>query len=117
MIGKRTTTACALLVLLCGCSSVASPTASTMSFAQMQALNPGVDGEWILAEYPFARDVRRRPDRSLQSMGYWVTDPQGKTRPLMLHFDETGTLLRKQYGGPLVRPPPRSDLDFDVGFG
>ena len=106
-----------VLVLLCGCSSVASPTADTLSFAQMQALNPGVDGEWILSEYPFARDVQRRSDGSLARMGYWVTDPQGKTRPLMLHFDGTGTLQQKQYGGPLVRPPPRSDFDIDIGFG
>ncbi len=113
----RQTAVLAVLVLLCGCSSIAGPTASTMSFAQMQALNPGVDGAWILSEYPFARDVQRRPDGSLQSMGFWVTDPQGQTRPLMLFFDEGGTLLRKQYGGPVVRPPDRQDLDFDVGFG
>lgn len=109
--------ACAILALFGGCSSIASPTEDTLSFAQMQALNPGVDGEWILSEYPFARNVERRRDGSLLRMGYWVTDPQGKPRPLMLHFDASGTLVRKQYGGPVVRPPPRSDLDFDVGFG
>jgi hypothetical protein len=100
-----------------GCSSVAGPTQKTLSFAQMQALNPGVEGEWILAEYPFAREVERRPDGSLLRLGYWVTDPQGKARPLVLQFDRSGVLSAKQYGGPLVRPPPRSDTDIDLGFG
>ena len=117
MLYRRLVLTCTTLVFLGGCASVAGPTSDTITFAQMQMLNPGVDGEWILAEYPDAREVQRRPDGSLARLGYWVTDPQGKTRPLMLHFDETGTLLRKQYGGPVVRPPERQDLDLDLGFG
>ncbi len=96
---------CLCACLLAACTTFAAPTESQMSFATMQSLNPGVDGEWILAEYPYARDVTRRPGGRLQSMGYWVQDPQGTSRPLMLHFDAQGRLVRKEYGGPLVRPP------------
>ena len=85
-----------------------------MSFASMQAINPGVEGDWVVAEYPFAKNVSRRPDGSLKSLGYQVEDPQGKGRPLMLHFDETGMLVRKQYGGPLVRPPASGSVDLDI---
>ncbi len=80
-------------------------TGSQLSFSQAQSLNPGVDGEWILSEYPFARNVSRWPNGRLQSLGYWVLDPAGDARPLMLHFDQQGILTRKQYGGPLLRPP------------
>jgi hypothetical protein len=107
----------ALATSLAACSSVAGPTQKTLTFAQMQALNPGVEGDWILSEYPIAREVRRRPDGTLERLGYWVTDPQGDARPLMLHFDATGVLERKQYGGPLLRPPPPNDVGVDLGFG
>lgn len=85
-----------------------------MSFASMQMLNEGVDGEWILAEYPDTREVRRRPDGTLQRLTYWVNDPQGRGRGLVMHFDETGTLTRKDYGGPVVRPPEKNS---NIGFG
>lgn len=111
----------ALLVLLAlapaglsGCGTFAAPTDDQLSYATVQALNPGVDGEWILSEYPFARQVNRRGNGTIQSLGYWVDDPQGRNRPLMLHFDERGVLREKQYGGPHVRPPERSE---NVGFG
>ena len=102
---------------LAACASVASPTAKTLSFASMQALNPGVDGEWILAEYPHARQVERRQSGRLLRMGYWVEDPQGATRPLMLHFDAEGVLAQKQYGGPLVRPPEPDESGQSFSFG
>jgi len=97
------------------CGSVAAPGASTMTYASMQAINPGVDGEWVLSEYPFARSLKRRPDGSLESMGYWIEDPQGKTRPLMLHFDAGSVLVQKQYGGPNVRPPQKDAGGLQVG--
>lgn len=96
------------------CGSVRGPTTKTLSFAQMQMLNEGVDGEWILSEYPDARAVSRRPDGTLQQLTYWVNDPEGRGRGLVMHFDETGTLVRKDYGGPIVRPPDPLDT---VGFG
>jgi hypothetical protein len=91
--------------LLPACGSPGSSNPRRLSFASMQSLNPGVEGEWIVAEFPFARNVARWPDGNLKSLGYMVEDPGGKQRPLMLHFDETGMLTRKQYGGPLIRPP------------
>ena len=109
--------ALALLVVLglSGCGTFAAPTDKHMSYAVVQALNPGVDGEWVLSEYPYAREVQRRPDGSLRSLGYWVDDPQGKSRPLMLHFDAAGVLVQKQYGGPHVRPPERQENGFSFG--
>jgi hypothetical protein len=101
-------------LLLCACGSNGGPGGRRMNFAAMQAINPGVEGEWVVAEFPFARNVTRRPDGSLQSLGYLVEDPLGKGRPLMLHFDETGMLTRKQYGGPLVRPPPPDAVGFNI---
>lgn len=103
-----------VLLVVPGCGSFASPTSNQLTYAQVQAFNPGVEGEWILSEYPFARDVVRRADGSICSMGFWVDDPQGRSRPLMLHFDANGILERKEYGGPHVRPPERSE---NVGFG
>ncbi len=103
-----------LCVPLVGCSAGRLPGQKSMSFAAMQMLNEGVDGDWILAEYPDARQVERRPDGSLQRLTYWVNDPQGQGRGLVMHFDETGTLTRKDYGGPVVRPPDRNS---NIGFG
>lgn len=99
-----------------GCGSFASPTAERMSFAQMQALNPGVSGDWVLYEHPYARDVVRDPGtRSVRRLSYWVDDPRGDSRPLMLHFDDRGVLARKEYGGPIIRPPQPDENDFSIG--
>ena len=63
-----------VLLVVPGCGSFASPTSNQLTYAQVQAFNPGVEGEWILSEYPFARDVVRRADGSICSMGFWVDD-------------------------------------------
>lgn len=109
-----------LLVLLAavfgGCGTFAGPTEERMSFAQMQALNPGVSGDWVLYEHPYAREIVRDPQtRSLRRLSYWVDDPRGDSRPLVLHFDGRGVLSRKQYGGPIVRPPQPDENDFQIG--
>ena len=95
-----------LPLLLAACSGIAVPGVKTLSFAEMQSLNPGVAASWILAEYPFARDVDRGPDGRVARMTYWVNDPTGKARGLVLKFDGNEVLSEKQYGGPLIRPPP-----------
>ena len=95
-----------LLLVLAGCSSnFRGPTTDSLTFAQMQSLNPGISAEWILSEYPFARDIRRRPNGTVAQMGYIVTDPLDDTRAVLLVFDERGILIEKRYGGPIVRPP------------
>ena len=108
---------CLPLLLLSACTMFAEPTATMMSFASMQSLQPGVDGEWILAEYPYARNITRSPAGRLRSMGYWVDDPHGTSRPLMLHFDAEGRLVDKQYGGPLVRPPEKTESGSPLSVG
>jgi hypothetical protein len=92
-------------LLVAGCRSIAGPTTDSLSFADMQSLNPGVSGSWILAEHPYARDVDRGPDGRIRRLTYWVTDPNGKPRGLVLRFDANEVLVEKQYGGPIVRPP------------
>lgn len=95
-----------LLLALAACSSVRGPGTDTLSFAQMQSINPGVSVEWLLREFPFARDIRRRPDGSIAEMGYLVVDPREDTRPVLLLIDPQGRVAQKRYGGPIVRPPP-----------
>lgn len=96
--------ACAAVLGACG--SFAGPTDRSMSFAAMQSLNAGVDGEWVLREHPDGRDVVRDPRTGrVRRLSYWVRDPGGDNRPLVLHFDEQGILARKDYGGPIIRPP------------
>ena len=70
----------------------------------MQTLNPGVEADWVLAEYPFG-EVARRADGSVERITYRVNDPQGETQTVVLFFDARGVLQRKQYSGPIVRPP------------
>lgn len=103
--------AAALLGLLPGCRSSAGATPGTLSFAQMQSINQGVSAEWLLAEYPFARNVRRHPNGSVAQLGYLVTDPQDNGRSLTLFFDESGVLTRKNYAGRFVRPPIETDAE------
>lgn len=94
------------LVLVSGCvGPFRGPTTESLSFAQMQSINPGVSASWLLSEYPFARDLRRRPDGSIAQMGYLVTDPLDDTRAVLLVFDGRGILTEKRYGGPIIRPP------------
>lgn len=104
------------LLLACaaaaGCSGVGAD--RRISFSTVQVLNPGVDGAWILAEYPMARAVVRRPDGTLERLDYRVDDPHGRGQDLVLWFDEFGVLARKQYSGPIVRP---LDPDAEAGRG
>jgi hypothetical protein len=99
-------------VLLAGCGSVSSE--RRITYATVQTLNPGVDGEWILEEFPQASGVSRRPDGRLQRVQYRVEDPQGRGQTLVLHFDEFGVLERKDYSGRLLRP---LDPDPEAGKG
>jgi len=94
------------LPVVAACGSFAGPTDEGLSFATMQALNPGVDGEWLLREHPDVREVERDPRTGrVRRLAYWVKDPAGDNRPLVLWFDANGILARKDYGGPLLRPP------------
>ena len=103
-------------LLSAGCGTFATPADEQMSFAQMQSINPGVSGDWVLYEHPYAREVRRDPQtRSVRRLSYWVSDPRGDSRPLVLHFDQRGVLARKDYGGPIVRPPEAQETDFQIG--
>jgi hypothetical protein len=91
----------ALLAALAGCAG--GPTRS-LSFAQMQSLNPGVSAAWVLEEYPFGR-VEHGPDGRVRSVRYPVTDPQGRAHSVTLTFDGNEVLASKSYSGPIVRPP------------
>ncbi len=105
----RAAPALALIVLLAACGSSRGSRAGTLSFAQMQTINPGVSAEWLLQEYPFARNVQRHPNGAVSQLGYSVTDPQNQGRSLVLFFDMGGILVRKSYDGPFVRPPIETD--------
>ncbi len=95
-----------LVLLLASCSTpFRGPNTDTLSFAQMQSLNPGVSARWILSEYPFARDIQRRSDGTVAQMGYLVTDPLDDGRAVLLLFDANGIMREKRYGGPIIRPP------------
>ena len=106
--------ALALVVLLAACGGSRTTRPGTLSFAQMQTINPGVSAEWLLQEYPFARNVQRHPNGAVSQMSFQVTDPQNKGRGLMLFFDERGILTRKNYAGPFVRPPIETDREGNV---
>lgn len=97
-----------LLVLVLGtaCSTpFRGPQDDALTFAQMQSLNRGVSADWVIAEYPFARNVQRRANGTIAQMGYLVADPLDDTQTLVLFFDQTGVMTHKQYSGPIVRPP------------
>ena len=92
--------------LAVGCESVAGPDAEALSFSEMQALNPGISAAWILREYPYARETVRDPRTGqVRRLAYWVEDPAGDNHPVLLNFDARGILERKDYGGPMIRPP------------
>ena len=84
-----------------GCAG--GPTRS-LSFAQMQSLNPGVSAAWVLEEYPYARP-ERGPDGRVRTIRLPVTDPHGKAHSVTLLFDANEILAEKRYSGPIVRPP------------
>jgi hypothetical protein len=94
----------ALAAASTGGAGCASGSTRTLSFAQMQSLNPGVHAEWVLEEYPFGR-VERGTDGRVRTVRYGVTDPLGKAQSVTLRFDANEVLAGKQYSGPIVRPP------------
>lgn len=91
-----------LAAALAGCGSVAPD--ARLSYANVQTLNPGVDGRWVLEEFPQAAAVERDGAGRLRRLSYGVTDPTGKPRDLTLWFDANEVLERKEYSGTLVRP-------------
>ena len=90
-----------LLLLLPACSNPAGR--GRLSYASVQALNPGVSVDWVMAEYPQGR-VTRRADGVVERISYPVRDPQGKAQTLDLLFDASGRLTQKRYSGRAVRP-------------
>ena len=92
--------AAAILVSACG----STPKDRRLDFATVQTLNPGVDGKWVLEEFPQANNVDRDANGKIRRIDYGVTDPQGRPQTLNLMFDEQEVLVRKQYSGPLLRP-------------
>ncbi len=90
-------------LLASACGSVGPLGPRRMTFATVQTLNPGVDGRWILDEFPEAT-VERGPDGRLRRLSYAVEDPQAKSQRVTLHLDANEVLARKEYSGGLVRP-------------
>lgn len=101
-----------LACLAAGCGSVGED--RRLTYATVQSLNPGVDGRWVLEEFPQAQGISRRPDGSLERLQYRVVDPHGHGQRLTLHFDEFGVLARKEYSGTLIKP---LDPDAQAGRG
>jgi hypothetical protein len=93
-------------LLLTSCGGLAA--SRRISYANVQTLNPGVDGRWVLEEFPEPSGVDRGPDGRIQRLSYGVTDPQGKPQTLNLWFDEHEVLQRKDYSGRVLRPLPTS---------
>jgi hypothetical protein len=89
-------------VLISACGGV--PKEKRLDFATVQTLNPGVDGRWVLEEFPQASGVQRDASGKIRRLSYGVTDPQGKPQTLDLVFDENEILVRKDYSGRLLRP-------------
>ena len=91
--------ASALLALLApalaACGTVAPD--KRLSYATVQALNPGVDGKWVLEEFPNTQRVERDPSGKIQRISYGVLDPQGKSKTLTLWFDQNEVLQRKVF--------------------
>lgn len=94
--------ACVVSLALSACSSVGPLGPRRMSFATVQTFNAGVDGRWILEEFPDAT-VERGSDGRLRRLAYAVEDPQGKGQRVTLFLDEREVLVRKEYSGGLVR--------------
>ena len=92
-----------LLLSLVAVAACAGPAGTRMSYANVQALNPGVSADWVQAEFPFGRTARR-PDGSIESITYNVQDPQGRGQTLQLVFDPSGRMTEKRYSGAVVRP-------------
>jgi hypothetical protein len=99
---RATLLAAAAAILVSACGS--TPKDRRLDFATVQTLNPGVDGKWVLEEFPQASNVDRDANGKIRRIDYGVTDPQGRPQTLNLMFDEQEVLVRKQYSGPLLRP-------------
>ncbi len=91
-------------LLLSACA--ANPVARRLTYAEVQAINPGVRAQWLEDEYPFGRVLARWPDGTPRQTSYLVTDPAGHGQTLTLDFDPSGTLVARRYSGPVLRPPP-----------
>lgn len=89
-------------LILTGCAG--GPGQQQLTYAQVQALNPGVTVDWIAQEYPGANQTRDAAGR-VRQMEFNVRDPYGKGQRLFLEFDENGVCTRKIYTGAVVRPP------------
>ncbi len=92
----------ALLLLPCVLAACAGQSRK-LTYAQVQALNPGIPASWILEEYPGGR-ATNRPNGVPETITYAVTDPTGRGETLTLAFDECGILSQKSYSGRPVRP-------------
>ena len=92
-----------LLVTLTAAACAGGPGRQRLSYAEVQAINPGVRLDWLMQEYPAANQTRD-PAGRVRQVELPVTDPYGKAQSLFLEFDESGVCTRKIYTGAVVRP-------------
>ena len=99
----KPTLAAILWVTLLAAPGCANPGGGRLSYAQVQAINPGVSASWVAQEFPFG-SVARRADGTIESISYRVQDPRGQAQNLQLRFDGQEILRDKAYSGRVERP-------------
>lgn len=92
-----------LLLLGPACGSTVGP--RTLTLAEVQALNPGLEASWLLREYPEGRVTQRWPNGCPRQVTFRVTDPANRGQTLVLDFDQRGIAVQKRYSGRILRPP------------
>lgn len=78
--------------------------ATQLSFAQVQAIQPGLSAAQVRDAFGPPMNAARGPDGRVTRMEYAALDAKQTRARLILDFDARETLVNKTYTGEIVRP-------------
>ena len=77
---------------------------SELSFAQVQAIQPGLTVAQVRDAYGEPKRVSVRPSGRTERLEYAALDAKGGRNTLFLDFDEREVLRQKTFSGAILRP-------------
>ena len=96
-----------MLLVLAGCGGfrkLGGRSGAELSYAQVQAIQPGLSATQVIEAFGSPGRERRGPDGKIQVLDYAALDAQNGHARLVLGFDAREVLVEKGFTGGVLKP-------------